>query len=386
MIQAEDFVEAARGHGFKTWAGVPCSFLKPFINYVIEDDGLDYYSCTNEGDAIALAAGTALAGGLGVSMMQNSGLGNAVSPLTSLTWTFRLPQLVIVTWRAQPGLADQPQHQLMGPITPTLLETMEIPWELFPTEVKDIEPALGRALKHMAETGRPYCLLMQKGTVADHPLKGSGAPKPRPQGRVECRPGTAHVTRSQALARIQQLAPTEGHVVLASTGYTGRELYALEDRPNQLYMVGSMGCISAIGLGLALARPDLKITAIDGDGSALMRLGLFSTLGTYGPGNLTHVVLDNGVHDSTGGQATVSAGVSFARIAAACGYPLALESTELEVLDEAWQAEVKGGTRFVCLKTVPGARKDIPRPSVTPVEVKRRLMAHIGAASGGIAA
>ncbi|MEA3116155.1 MAG: phosphonopyruvate decarboxylase, partial [Caballeronia sp.] len=138
MIEAAQFVEAARERGFDWYAGVPCSYLTPFINYVLQDESLNYVSAANEGDAVALIAGVALgASGVhkarrGISMMQNSGLGNAVSPLTSLTWTFRLPQLLIVTWRGQPGVADEPQHALMGPVTPAMLDTMEIPWELFP--------------------------------------------------------------------------------------------------------------------------------------------------------------------------------------------------------------------------------------------------------------
>src|SRR6201986_5276113 len=146
MIEAQHFVEAARAKGFQWYAGVPCSFLTPFINYVLQDPHLHYVSMANEGDAVALIAGIALAGrtdaayGRGIAMMQNSGLGNAVSPLTSLTWTFRLPQLLIVTWRAQPGIPDEPQHALMGPITPEMLDTMRVPWELFPAEIDAIRP------------------------------------------------------------------------------------------------------------------------------------------------------------------------------------------------------------------------------------------------------
>ena len=165
MIEARDFVEAARERGFDWYAGVPCSFLTPFINYVLQDSSLHYVSMANEGDAVALIAGVALGAAVarGIAMMQNSGLGNAVSPLTSLTWTFRLPQLLIVTWRGQPGVADEPQHALMGPITPTMLETMQIPWELFPTEPSAVGPALDRALAHMDATGRPYALAHAEG-------------------------------------------------------------------------------------------------------------------------------------------------------------------------------------------------------------------------------
>ncbi|MGH8232261.1 MAG: phosphonopyruvate decarboxylase, partial [Steroidobacteraceae bacterium] len=185
MIEAREFIEAARAHGFEWYAGVPCSYLTPFINYVLQDPSLHYLSMANEGDAIALIAGVALAGapGLshrrGVSMMQNSGLGNAVSPLTSLTWVFQLPQLLVVTWRAQPGVPDEPQHALMGPITPTLLDTMQIPWELFPTTSAAIGPALERAVRHMDASGRPYALLMQKGSVAPYPLKPGSELSPR---------------------------------------------------------------------------------------------------------------------------------------------------------------------------------------------------------------
>lgn len=381
MIDAAQFVETARRFGFSRYAGVPCSFLTPFINYVIQAPDLDYVSCANEGDAVALAAGTALSGGRAVVMMQNSGLGNAVSPLTSLCWTFRLPQLLIVTWRGQPGVQDEPQHQLMGPITPQLLETMEIPWALFPQDADQIEAALRRAVAHMDATGRPYALLMQKGTVAPYPLTGSGAPAPRAAGEVRSTAvhGAARPSRAEALRRIQTLTPPGRSVVLGTTGFTGRALYALEDRANQLYLVGSMGCVTALALGLALARPDLTVVAVDGDGAALMRMGLFATLGAYGPPNLVHLLLDNAVHDSTGGQATVSAGLSFARIAAACGYPLALESADIDVLDAIFAAGPQAGPRFARLHTQPGAPDNLPRPTVTPEQVRARLMAHIGA-------
>ena len=127
MIEAAQFVEAARERGFDWYAGVPCSYLTPFINYVLQDPTLHYVSAANEGDAVAFIAGVTLGaqnGRRGVTMMQNSGLGNAVSPLTSLTWTFKLPQLLIVTWRGQPGVSDEPQHQLMGPITPAMLDAV----------------------------------------------------------------------------------------------------------------------------------------------------------------------------------------------------------------------------------------------------------------------
>jgi phosphonopyruvate decarboxylase len=394
MIEARDFVEAARQRGFRWYAGVPCSFLTPFINYVLQDPSLHYVSMANEGDAVALIAGVALAGdarapyGRGVAMMQNSGLGNAVSPLTSLTWTFRLPQLLIVTWRAQPGLADEPQHALMGPITPDMLKTMEIPWELFPTESAQIGPALDRAVAYMEQNGRPYALLMQKGSVADYPLKsGSGSISGRSsatEALAAARDTNAHAlsSRQDALRAVVARTPPQSTVLLASTGFCGRELYAIDDRPNHLYMVGSMGCVLPLSLGLALARPEIRVIALDGDGAALMRMGAFATVGAYGPGNLWHLLLDNGVHDSTGGQATVSPRISFARMAAACGYAASFETHDLARICDWLSERPLDGARFARLFIRPGAPRDLPRPSVTPVEVKTRLMQHLGAPRG----
>jgi phosphonopyruvate decarboxylase len=390
MIEARHFVEAARERGFEWYAGVPCSFLTPFINYVLQDPSLQYVSMANEGDAVALIAGVALSGGRrrGVSMMQNSGLGNAVSPLTSLTWTFRLPQLLIVTWRAQPGVPDEPQHALMGPITPKMLETMEVPWELFPSEIHAIGPALDRATAYMDETGRPYALVMQKGTVAPYALQaGAGmAARNSSKARASLEPlrlaAAARASRQDALKEVVARTPIGSTAVLASTGFCGRELYAIEDRPNQLYMVGSMGCVVPLALGLALARPDLRVVALDGDGAALMRMGAFATVGAYGPPNLQHLLLDNGVHDSTGGQATVSANVSFAEIAAACGYASSFETDDVSRIGSWLDEPATDGPRFARLLTRPGTPDGLPRPSVTPIDVKTRLMQHFGSSAG----
>jgi phosphonopyruvate decarboxylase len=383
VIEAAQFVEAARERGFDWYAGVPCSFLTPFINYVLQDESLHYVSAANEGDAVALIAGVELGASRkrrGIAMMQNSGLGNAVSPLTSLTWTFRLPQLLIVTWRGQPGVHDEPQHALMGPITPQMLETMEIAWELFPTEADQIGPALDRATQYMDSTGRPYALVMQKGSVAPFELKNTGLSGVR----VNAHPATVErfegerVTRHEALRQVIANTPKDSTVVLASTGFCGRELYAIDDRENQLYLVGSMGCVTPMALGLALSRPDLRVVALDGDGAALMRMGVFATLGAYGPSNLVHLLLDNGAHESTGGQATVSRAVDFASIASACGYALALDGDDIGVIDRLFDAKDVNGARFARLSIRTGTPGDLPRPKITPEDVRARLQQHIG--------
>jgi phosphonopyruvate decarboxylase len=236
----------------------------------------------------------------------------------------------------------------------------------------------------MDETGRPYALVMQKGSVAPYELKDNGATERRapvtPQSQFTNVAASELASRHDALNKVIAHTPLDSTVVLASTGFCGRELYAIDDRPNQLYMVGSMGCVTPFALGLALARPDLHVVALDGDGAALMRMGAFATIGAYGPSNLTHVLLDNGAHDSTGGQATVSSQVSFAGVAAACGYASAVESDDANVIDALFEAAPLDGPRFARLIIRRGTPDGLPRPTITPPDVKTRLMRHIGAA------
>jgi phosphonopyruvate decarboxylase len=176
MIQAAAFIEPARALGFRTWAGVPCSFLTPFINSVIDDPEMQYLSAANEGDAVAIASGAALAGQRAVAMMQNSGLGNAVSPLSSLNWVFRIPVLLIVTLRGEPGLPDEPQHELMGQITGRLLDELQIPWDWFPRNPDEVEGALTVAVWNMERSGLPYAFVMRKGSVDTAALQSRWQP------------------------------------------------------------------------------------------------------------------------------------------------------------------------------------------------------------------
>jgi len=375
MIPASSFVEATRAHGFALWTGVPCSYLKPFINYVIDTPDLAYVGAANEGEAVAIASGADLGGRRAVVMFQNSGFGNAVNPLTSLNMIFKVPVLVITTLRGEPGGAhDEPQHELMGEITPGLFDLMRIPWEFFPTEESEVAGVLARAVAHMDAKRTPYGLVMKKDSVADHKLKTKAAPKPIAPFQVGPWGGhDALPSRRDVLSAVQRAArPTDA--LVATTGFTGRALYALDDRPSQLYMVGSMGCASAFGLGLAWAQPARRTIVLDGDGAALMRLGALATVGYERPGNLLHIVLDNEVHDSTGAQSTVSHSVDLAGVAAACGYPRVIRAhtaAEVEAIVRDQPAELT----FVHVKTAPGEAGNLPRPKETPVQVIDRMRA-----------
>ena len=261
MINAESFIEAGRRYGFQDYAGVPCSFLTPFINYVINDSKLNYISSANEGDAMATAAGLSLAGRPAVVMMQNSGLGNAVSPLTSLAYIFRIPLLIITTHRGAPDLKDEPQHALMGKITTELFDTMQTPWEYFPDQEDQIEAVLQRASSYMQKEQRPYALIMRKGAVSAHALHENPVPVQNERKTVRqdfTRPESSLSSRQEILLEVLKHSPLHESVIIATTGFTGRELFATEDRHNQLYMVGSMGCASSHWTGYQSRTPGLK--------------------------------------------------------------------------------------------------------------------------------
>jgi phosphonopyruvate decarboxylase len=372
MIKAELFIDAVKVMGFGLWTGVPCSYLKPFINQVIDDPHQRYVAAANEGDAVAIASGSELGGVRAIAMFQNSGLGNAVNALTSLTYTFRIPILLIVTLRGEPnGPKDEPQHELMGRITTRLLDQMEIPWEYFPTEAEEMEVVLDRALAHMDGEGTPYALVMRKGSVDKCVLRSVPQPRSGTARIIASAPSLAQASRHEFL-RVVQSSMCGGDVVIASTGYTGRELYACGDRENQLYMIGSMGCASSLGMGVALAQPRRRVIVLDGDGALLMRMGALATIGYERPMNLVHVVLDNECHESTGGQSTVSHSIDFCAIAAACGYPRVHKVAGVQELQALLNSN-DGELSFIHVKMLPGVPDDLPRPSVTPGQVAQRL-------------
>src|SRR5688572_21780813 len=377
MIKAAAFIEQLRGRGFSHWAGVPCSYLKPFINYVIDDKRLNYTGAASEGEAVGISIGTYLAGKNTVTMCQNSGLGNMVNPLTSLNYPFRVPTLLITTWRGEPGRPDEPQHVLMGQITHQLLETMRIPWLPFPTEQEKVEGVVAKAEATMRETQLPFALVMSEGSVEEHELQA----KPqvaRVKADVTENSGTAaQIIRTEALETI--LAALNGNeAVVATTGKTGRELFTIADRPNHLYVVGGMGTASAIGFGVAHALPRQPVVVIDGDGAALMKMGSLATIGFYQPENFLHIVLDNEVHDSTGGQQTASPVVRFAHVAAAANYRSAIcVDQREEIRDAVRELRHRAGPSLLHVKIRPGSPEKLGRPTVKPHEVKERFSAFL---------
>lgn len=372
MISADDFLTKAKTAHFDFYTGVPCSFLTPLINRVISDSETAYVGAASEGEAVGIAAGAWLAGRETVVMIQNSGLGNTVNPLTSLNYPFRIPTLLITTWRGGPGVQDEPQHELMGEVTPDVLDAIRIPHQLFPTRPEDIDAVLDNATQTMKKSGLPAALIMEKGAVQDEKLEARSPVKPAQGRRYDYTSDQPPPMRFNTLERLLEILPEEA-AVIATTGKCGRELFTLADRPQHLYQVGSMGCAAGMGLGVALnvQRP---VVVLDGDGAALMKMGTMATVGAYAPARLTHIILDNGVHDSTGGQPTVSTCTDFAAVALACGYQQVFVCDDLAGFEKALQAGLtEAGPTCIHLRIAPGSIKNLGRPTISPHDVARRF-------------
>ena len=373
MIRADEFLMAAYEQQFDFYTGVPCSFLAPLINRVVSDKEILYVGATSEGEAVAIAAGAWLAGRETVVMCQNSGLGNTVNPLTSLNWPFCIPTLLVVTWRGQPGYPDEPQHELMGQITTALLNLMRVPYRYFPVETNEISSSFINARTIMTRYGRPFAFVMPQGAVAEEELNENPTYTLSPCKVVNlCRGYNLRPKRVELLETILKIIPDEA-AVIATTGKCCRELFTLYDRKQHFYQVGSMGAASALGLGVALnvQRP---VVILDGDGAALMRMGNFATIGAQMPRNLLHILLDNGVHDSTGGQATVSGCLSFPEIACACSYATATSIDEVASFEEIFQqALTRPGPHLIHIHLRPGSIARLGRPTILPSEVARRF-------------
>ena len=371
MITAKSFIKIASDYGFSTYSGVPCSFLTPFINEVISNDQLKYIPASNEGDAVAIASGAWLGKKRGIAMMQNSGLGNAISPLTSLNFPFKIPVLIICTLRGEIGLHDEPQHELMGQITTRLFENIKIPWEYFPSKTNELKPTLHRVNQHFKAIGRPFALIMKKGTCKDGNQSRQKRKRYYKSERVnqfDYFQGTQKPTRKKILSSLINITSSRKSIILTTTGFSGRELYEINDCSNHFYMVGSMGCAPSLGLGLAISLPGYKIVVIDGDGAALMRLGNFATVGSQQPKNLFHLLLDNESHESTGGQNTNSNAIDLAGVAFACGYKNIIRSN---LLKSAFFDKI--GPTFIHIKTKSVKDIALPRPAISPAQQAIRL-------------
>ena len=374
MVHPKQFIEALAQVGVSFFTGVPDSLLKEFLAYV-EDEvpHEDHITAANEGGAIGIAAGYHLATGkVPAVYMQNSGLGNAINPLTSLAdkEVYSIPTLLIIGWRGEPGFKDEPQHIKQGRITPALLQVLEIPYVVVSPEMeahtvtREIASMVGLA---RAES-RPAAIVICGGVFEAYAAAE--------------RPVQHPLTREEAIEMIIGIL-TGREIVVSTTGKISRELYESRKRrgegtQNDFLTVGSMGHASQIALGIAQQKKDRQVYCLDGDGATLMHLGALATVGWVKPGNFRHIVLNNLAHESVGGQPSAAAAVDIAGVAKSCGYASVLTVENKEDLAEALRT-LPGvpGPAFLEIKVALGSRKDLGRPKETPQENKKGFMDYL---------
>ncbi|MDR0596970.1 MAG: phosphonopyruvate decarboxylase [Treponema sp.] len=375
MIEAKLFYDLLIQGGVRFFTGVPDSILKSFCAYITDHSDTARHSiAVNEGAAVALASGFYLATGeLPLVYMQNSGIGNAANPLLSLADAemFRIPMLLTIGWRGYPGTHDEPQHIKQGKTTLPLLEAMDIPYTVIAEHEDECRSQLDACLCSVAEKKSPHALVIRPGLFA-------------PYAAQKKEPDSGALTREEAIEIVLGSSPLPQGIYFSTTGMASRELYEIRERLGQSHekdflTLGSMGHASQIALGAALQRPDLSVTVLDGDGALLMHLGALAAIGCAAPVNFRHIILNNGAHDSVGGQPTLGLKINIPAIAKACGYGDAKTATNAAELRAALaeQPPARAGPVLLEVLVRRGARNDLGRPGTGPEEIKSALMRHI---------
>lgn len=362
------FITNLSAHNITFFTGVPDSQLKALCDYLNTESPQNNITAANEGNALALAAGYHMATGKTACVyLQNSGLGNIINPLASLTndKVYAIPALLVIGWRGEPGVHDEPQHIFQGEVTLPLLEIMNIPYFILTkvTTEEELGTFLQEATVHF-EQGRQCAIVVKKGALTF------------PEAAYQ---NNNTLKREEAIETIVQYA--ENDILVSTTGKTSRELFEIRERDQQSHAydfltVGSMGHSSSIALGIAQNKPEKTVWCIDGDGAVLMHMGSMAVLGSKKPKNLIHVVINNGAHESVGGMPTVADTVNLPAIAEACNYPAVFSVSskdELETVLASLDEQQK--PVFIEIKSAIGSRSDLGRPTTTPVENKDALMA-----------
>lgn len=370
MIHPKTFFDSLHRHGMDFYAGVPDSLLKNLCAYITDHaEPRNNIIAANEGGAVGLAAGYHLATGrTPVVYMQNSGEGNAVNPLMSLTDrdVYNIPVLLVIGWRGEPGVPDEPQHKKQGKVTLPLLDAMGIRHELLTDDEGELDAQVARAATAMEATREAYALVVRKGTFAAYGLQHTVA-------------NESTLAREDAIRMVAASMPAKA-VAVATTGKISRELFeyraaAHEGHARDFLTVGSMGHASQIALAMALNQPQRPVYCFDGDGAVIMHMGALGIIGSMAPKNFFHILFNNGAHDSVGGQPTIGYKIDIPAIARACGYKTVISVGTADALRDALRTLASADAPlFLEIKVKKGARADLGRPTTTPIENKEALM------------
>tara|TARA_Y100000768_G_C23959783_1_gene674689 strand:+ start:96 stop:1229 length:1134 start_codon:yes stop_codon:yes gene_type:complete len=372
-IRPQDFFDLLADNNINFFAGVPDSLLKEFCLCVdSEVKSINHIITANEGNAIALASGYHLGtGSVPLVYMQNSGLGNAINPLLSLSDTevYSIPILLLIGWRGEPGVFDEPQHIKQGKIQIKLLNAMQIPYVNISENSDDLKKKISDIIEICVREKKPVAIVVSKGTFEKFKKTANTVDENL-------------MSREESLEIILDNLP-ENSIIVSTTGKTSREIYELREKRNKSHKqdfltVGSMGHCSSIALGLAISKPNCKVFCIDGDGSLLMHMGSLATLGKIKPNNFFHILINNQVHESVGGQQTAADVIDFAKLVRSNGYYNTFYSKSKEGLkSDIQELSRSSGPSFLEVFVKPGSREDLGRPSIEPKDNKESFMMHI---------
>lgn len=366
MIKPAEFLEVLSAHNISFFTGVPDSLLKDICAFIDDHKAAsEHIISANEGTAMATALGHHLATGkTPLVYMQNSGLGNIINPLTSLCdkEVYSIPMVLMIGWRGEPGVKDEPQHVKKGRVTEALLKTLEVPTFIIDSET-NYKAEIEVACRIAEKDSKPVALLIRKGSFEAYKSSQSKSP-------------LSELNREQAINTVLDSLSNDD-VIVSTTGKTSRELYELRvsrnEKTNDFLTVGGMGHTSSIALGAALGNPNKRVICLDGDGSLLMHMGAITNIGKLAPKNFLHIVLNNGAHESVGGQKTVARDIDLKNIFLSSGYKSYYTASSTEEIEQSIKA-MSDGPSVLEIKIKTGARSDLGRPKSSPVENKIAFM------------
>ena len=370
MIDVKDFFNTLRDQGINNFCGVPDSLLKNICAYIVDNTEPSQHLITaNEGSAVALAVGHYISTGkLSLVYMQNSGFGNAINPLLSLadSRVYGIPMLILVGWRGEPGVIDEPQHIKQGAVMEQLLEACGINTVIIDSETKNINNVLKESIELTKATNQPLVILARKDTFGPYILK-------------KTIPDIAPSSRESAIEKILDSCSETSDIFVSTTGMASREMFEIRVKKNQTHKndfltVGSMGHANMIALGIA-KNTNKTVFCIDGDGASIMHLGNLTSIGLSGAKNLIHIIINNASHDSVGGQPTAAHMIDLPEIGKSCGYTSSESISKTEGIAEyIHKLKLQPGPHLLEIKVKKGSRKDLGRPTSTPNQNKEALM------------
>ena len=373
MIKPQNFFESLNQNGVDFYTGVPDSLLKDICSYISDYAPSEKHVISaNEGGAVALAMGYHLASNkIPLVYLQNSGFGNTINPLLSLAdpKVYSIPMILLIGWRGEPGVKDEPQHIKQGEVSETLLKTLDIPYKVISKETSDINKIISDAINHARNNTAPFAILVKKNTFEPYLLKNKLKTN-------------FDLSREEAIIKSVELM-SGSEIIVATTGKTSRELFeyrALTKKGHyrDFLTVGGMGHANQIALGIALANPNKQVYCFDGDGAAIMHTGSMGIIGNLKCRNFKHIIFNNGAHDSVGGQPTIGFQIEFGKIAEAFNY---CKVFKIEFSNDFKQIFIdfmnQSGPCLLEIVVNKGARKDLGRPTVSPNQNKQDFMSFL---------